>query len=159
MARRLLYIQSVDNMKLAISVYGDQISPRFDCAQSILIVSFENEAESVRYSISTIGMNGIQQMKSISAERCTTIICGAMPGFFHRMAQAAGLYVVFASGAVEEIIESIKKGGIQTVNAAGFRGHGCGFGHGRGNRCGTGNNRNGLRHTNERQQYDTQKWD
>ncbi len=124
--------------KLAISVFGDQVSPRFDCSQSILVVNLVGGEEVLRRSIPISGMNGIQQMKSISVEGVEVIICGGMPGFYHRMAEAIGVEVIHAAGSVEEILDCIKKGEQPPNKPSCCPGRGRGFGHGQRNRCGSG---------------------
>ncbi len=124
------------DMKLAISVFGDQVSPRFDCAQTILVVNLVGGEEVLRRSISTSGMNGIQQMKSISIEGVSAIICGGMPGFYHRMAEAIGIKVIYAAGSVEGILDCIKKGEQPPDKPSCCHKRGRGFGHGQRNHCG-----------------------
>jgi predicted Fe-Mo cluster-binding NifX family protein len=126
------------DIKLAIPVFGDQVSPRFDCAQSILFVGLIGGKEVSRRSVPITGMNGIQQMKSISMEGVAVIICGGMPGFYHRMAEAIGVEVIHASGSVEEILDCIKRGENPPNTPQCCPGRGYGFGRGAGNRCGPG---------------------
>jgi len=124
------------DMKLAITVFGDQVSPRFDCAQSILFVDLAGDKEISRRSVPISGINGIQQMKTISFECVNVIISGGMPGFYHRMAEAIGVEVIFATGSVEEILDCIKEGERPPGKPSCCNGRG--FGHGKGNRFGSG---------------------
>jgi hypothetical protein len=138
MARLLILRQPMKDMKLAISVFGDQVSPRFDCAQSILFIDLVCGEEVSRHTVPISGMNGIQQMKSISVEGAAFIICGGIPGFYHRMAEAIGVEVIHASGPVEKILDCIKKGEQPPNTPSCCPGRGHGHSHGAENRCGSG---------------------
>lgn len=126
--------------KVAISESGERVSHRFDCAHTIYIIELDDGKEALRQSISTENMNGIQMMRQVINSGAEAIICGAMPCFYHRMADSVGIKVIFYTGDIESATVAAGNSDQPAQSAQPRRGHG--------RRCGMNNaarNRNGCR--------------
>ena len=111
MARNLKTSVTVMNKtKVAIPVFGLQVSPRCDCAQEMLFLEFENGEIVSRRSASMEGMNSLQRIRAISASGATLLVCGALPGFYRRMIEAQGMQIIHAEGReIEALVERLKQ--------------------------------------------------
>ncbi|OQA90169.1 MAG: hypothetical protein BWY28_00412 [bacterium ADurb.Bin236] len=126
--------------KVAISESGERVSHRFDYAHTIYIIELEDGKEVRRQSVSTENMNGIQMMRQVINSGAEAIICGAMPCFYHRMADSVGIKVIFYTGDIESATVAAGNSDQPAQSAQPRRGHG--------RRCGMNNaarNRNGCR--------------
>ena len=110
MARNLSESVSVMiTKKVAIPIFGSQVSWRCDCAPEILFVEFENGEIVSRKAVSTEGMNSLQRIRMIAAPGTTMLACGALPEFYRRMIEDLGIQIVQVEGmAVDALIERLK---------------------------------------------------
>ena len=101
----------MDKTKIAIPVFGLQVSPRCDCAREMLFLEFENGEIVSRITASMEGMNPLQRIRTIYASGITLLICGALPGFFRRMIEARGIRIMHTEVVeIEILIEHLKRG-------------------------------------------------
>lgn len=115
----------MDKTKVAIAVFGLQVSPRCDCAQEMLFLEFENGEIVSRRSASMQGMNSLQIIRALSASGVTLLICGAVPGFFRRMIEAQGIRIMHTEGVeIDALIERLKWGKGNITVASTQRGRG-----------------------------------
>lgn len=114
----------MDKMKIAIPVFGLQVSPRCDCAQEMLFLEFENGAIVSRITASMKGMNSFQRIRTLSASGVTLLICGAIPGFFSRMIEAQGIWIMHTEVVkIDVLIEHLKRGKLNSMVPNTHRGH------------------------------------
>ena len=101
----------MNKIKVAIPVFGSQVSPRCDCAPEMLFVEFEN-GEVVSQRLAAMeGMNSLQRIRAISTSGATLLVCGALSGFYRRMIEAQGMQVIHAEGReIEALVEQLKQG-------------------------------------------------
>jgi predicted Fe-Mo cluster-binding NifX family protein len=100
----------MNKMKVAIPVFGLQVSPRCDCAQEMLFLEFESGEIVSRKMASMAKMNSLQRIRVISTSGVTLLICGSVSGFFRRMIEALGIRIMYTEGvAVETLIEHLKR--------------------------------------------------
>ncbi len=110
MARNLKKSPSVMKIvKVAIPIFGSQVSWRCDCASEILFVEFEDGQVVSRKAVKTEGMNSLQRIKTIAAPGTTMLACGVLPAFYRRMIEACGIKIIQVEGmTVNELIEHLK---------------------------------------------------
>jgi predicted Fe-Mo cluster-binding NifX family protein len=126
MARNLKTSVSIMNKtKVAIPVFGLQVSPRCDCAQEMLFLEFDSGEIISRRTASMEGMNSLQRVRTISAAGVTTLICGAVPGFFRRMVEALGIRIMQTEGMeIDALIKRLKGGEFNLLVSNTHRGRG-----------------------------------
>ena len=113
----------MDKTKIAIPVFGLQVSPRCDCAQEMLFLEFENGEIVSRITASMEGMNSLQRIRTISASGVTLLICGAVPGFFRRMIEAQGIRIMHTEVVeIAVLIEHLKRGKLNSMVPRAHRG-------------------------------------
>jgi len=96
-------------MKVAIPVFGLQVSPRCDCAPEILFVEFENGKIISRKMASMEGLNSLQRLRTISTSGVTVLVCGAVTGFYQRMLDSFGIQIMHAEGmTIDALLERIR---------------------------------------------------
>jgi len=128
-------------VKVAIPMFGDNVSPRSDCASEMMIVEIKDGKIVGSETVTTAGMNEIRTFRMLVAKGVKTIVGGVMPGFCCRMAEAAGINIArIPSMPVSEIIEILKSG--ETLESFSRCGHqhrrGSGWGGKRRNLSGSG---------------------
>ena len=108
----------MNKIKVAIPVFGTQVSPRCDCTPEMLFLEFENGVVVSRRTTAMEGMTPHQRIRTISASGATLLVCGAMPGFYSRMVDSLGIQIIHAEGvAIDVLIERIVKGDfLQQIN-------------------------------------------
>jgi len=113
----------MDKTKIAIPVFGLQVSPRCDCAREMLFLEFENGEIVSRITASMEGMNPLQRIRTIYASGITLLICGALPGFFRRMIEAQGIRIMHTEVVeIEILIEHLKRGELNSMVPRAHRG-------------------------------------
>lgn len=110
--------------KLAIPESGERVSHRFDCARNIIIIEVDDGKVIGRQSISTENMNGIQIMRQVINSGAESIICGAMPCFYRRMADSVGIKIMHFSGEMEDAIVAADNIEMLTPSESTRHGHG-----------------------------------
>ncbi len=100
----------MNRKKVAIAIFGDQVSQRFDCAREIIVIETADGDVCSRQTIPVDCLNGIQIMRAIVASGAEMVVCGAMPCFYYRMAEASGIEVAEASGPVGIVLEQLLEG-------------------------------------------------
>lgn len=100
------------------------MSHRFDCARNIIIIEVDDGKVIGRQSISTENMNGIQIMRQVINSGAESIICGAMPCFYRRMADSVGIKIMHFSGEMEDAIVAADNIEMLTPSESTRHGHG-----------------------------------
>lgn len=109
MALYLLFIMSV--MKIAIPIYGDRVSPRFDCSNSFSLISIENGKIVERNDVLLPLDNPITGIEGLIKLKVDILICGAINGFTVRMLHDKGIKVIpWIIGEIDKIVEAFISG-------------------------------------------------
>ncbi len=102
--------------KVAIPVFGSQVSLRCDCAPEVLFLEIENGEVVSRKRTALEGMNPLERIGAISASGVTLLACGALPGFYRRMIEGSGIQIIQVEGMpVAELLERLKEGKLPGV--------------------------------------------
>jgi tRNA 2-thiouridine synthesizing protein E len=80
-------------MKVALSLFGEEISPRFDCCTSIAVLN-ENDELSEAEHVSFKELGGEERLQLIFHRACEILICGGIRKQDRIRLEAAGIQVV-----------------------------------------------------------------
>ncbi len=104
-------------MKLALTLYGQDVSNVFDFALELLIVELQNNTEASRTKVAIENLNGPQRVAILQQYAVDVLICGAISQSLTYMVQGAGIKLIpLVSGTVEQIIDAYKTGLLNTSN-------------------------------------------
>lgn len=100
-------------MKVALTVWGDLISPVFDVAQRVLIARIAEGRVAERTSV-TLGPEWpYSRASKLSKMDVRVVICGAISIEFRRMLELEGIRVIpFITGGVEQVLDAYLKGSL-----------------------------------------------
>ena len=101
-------------MKIAIPVFDNRISPRFDCAYRFMIVSIEGGKIVSKERLVLRSINPIQRVNEISDMGIDTLICGAINEFTFRMLVGKGIDVIpWIIGNTDEVLNLFLSGSLE----------------------------------------------
>jgi predicted Fe-Mo cluster-binding NifX family protein len=115
-------------MNVAIPIYEDTVSPRFDLATELLIMTLENSKVQSEKRISIQGLYPLHILKTIIEEKINVVLCGAVNGFCLRFLGCNGIEVIPGLvGKIDAIKDGYLKGELQPeMFFWGWRGRGRG---------------------------------
>ena len=98
-------------MKLAIPVFRDRVSPRFDFSPEIWIVEVEKGEVVGKERIPTQNLNLLQRLEQVTANGVEKVICGGIDGFCANQLGGKGIEVVQdVIGEAEVVLTDFLKG-------------------------------------------------
>jgi predicted Fe-Mo cluster-binding NifX family protein len=112
------------HQKIAVTVWGERISPVFDAARTLLIVEIVDQE--VRYGIrlNFVPERVAELVRILQSQQVTLLICGAVSAQPAAMLEAGGIELVsFVAGEVGHVLAGCVRGGAW---ASEFRMPGCG---------------------------------
>ena len=112
-------------MKIAMTVWGNRVSPVFDSAQTILIAEIENRVLRSQSREFIPGKIPATLARLLVEKKIDTLICGAISKQPAHIIESAGIRLVsFVTGNAEKLIEAYASG----AAIEDFRMPGCGIG-------------------------------
>jgi predicted Fe-Mo cluster-binding NifX family protein len=100
-------------MRIAIPVWGENVSPVFDTALKLLVVEIEGNREESRFLYYIDENDLTQKCHRIRKLDLDTLICGAVSQTFLQMLTGSGLDVIQEiSGPAEEVLKAYLRGNI-----------------------------------------------
>jgi predicted Fe-Mo cluster-binding NifX family protein len=81
-------------MKVAISLFGPVVSPRFGYSPEMVLVTIEGGEVVSRERLYTGGLNIPHLLNHLSASKVDAVICGGINGFCYRQLVSRGISVV-----------------------------------------------------------------
>ena len=103
--------QKEDVMRIAISIWGDKISPLLDAASKLLIIENESQEESSRYEVHLLKQDISKKCRFIQSFDIDVLICGAVSRQFLEMLKASGIEVISGiSGPARDVLEAYQQG-------------------------------------------------
>jgi predicted Fe-Mo cluster-binding NifX family protein len=97
--------------KVALTVWGDRISPVFDSANTLLIVEIENKQAINRHLESFNSTKPSLLMERLIEQKVSVLICGAISEFPAHLIENSRLRLIpFITGNVDKIIDKYMKG-------------------------------------------------
>jgi predicted Fe-Mo cluster-binding NifX family protein len=92
------------HMKIAISIFRNNVSPRLDIAESFWIYEIQNGAVAGKELI-TLAFDQVDQLiMFLRKENVEKVFCGGCPGFFMRMLTTQGFEVIINVGGKPEFV-------------------------------------------------------
>ena len=129
-------------MKVAIPTFGDRVSPRFDCANTFLVMTLERDEIVHREELSAADWAPHDRINRLVDLGVDSVICGGIDRWSADSLLSVGIDLHgWISGSIEESLAAFRHGELQTAVGIGVVGETrCGRrqGHRRGRRRGGG---------------------
>ncbi|MDD2466323.1 MAG: NifB/NifX family molybdenum-iron cluster-binding protein [Desulfobulbus sp.] len=110
--------------KIAVTVWGQRVSPVFDSARTLLIAEINGKTLATTSLITFDPERPLELLHLLRAQQVMLIICGAVSEGPAAMIEAAGIQLIpFIAGDVQQVLEHFLKG--RALNKS-FRMPGCG---------------------------------
>jgi len=114
-------------MKVAVTVWGDRISPLFDATRMLLIADIEGRRISGKHREAFNCNSPFSRAERLADLGVTVLVCGGISNGFARLIEARRIKLIpFVAGAVDEVLEAYVTGRLFNKK---FRMPGCGTGH------------------------------
>lgn len=112
-------------MKIAIPTFRTRVSPRFDCAQEIAIVTVGEGRHSERLELAASDWPPHERIHRLLELGVDTVICGGIDRWSTMTLQSAGVTIYgWVAGEVEDALAALLNGDLD-AEAAMQRGGGC----------------------------------
>jgi predicted Fe-Mo cluster-binding NifX family protein len=115
-------------MRIAIPVFENRISPRFDCAPAFLLYDIAGEKVAARREIACPGWNDTERVSQLKDLGVNTLICGGLPNYLLANLTNNGIKVIpwvagIASMALELFLQSKLDSGMVICRGKGKKYH------------------------------------
>jgi predicted Fe-Mo cluster-binding NifX family protein len=98
-------------MKIAIPIFGNRISPRFDFSPEMWVIQVERGEVVGQEKLSTSNLNLLQRLEQVTSNGVDKIICGGIDGFSRNQLGSRGIDVVQdVIGDVEVVFDLFMRG-------------------------------------------------
>jgi predicted Fe-Mo cluster-binding NifX family protein len=98
-------------MKIAIPIYGNRVSPRFDFSPEMWIVELEKGEVVGQERLSTANLNLPQRLEQVTSNGVVKLICGGIDFFSRNQLGSRGVDVVQdVIGDAEIVIDLFRRG-------------------------------------------------
>ena len=100
-------------MRIAISIWGDKISPVLDTASKLLVIDDKTQKESSRFEAKLLDQDMSQRCSIIRGLDLDVLICGAISRQFREMLKACGIKIISGiSGPAEDVLNAHLQGAL-----------------------------------------------
>lgn len=127
MARKMLYISTKGEkeVKVALTVWENRISPVFDSARMVLVAQIEKGAVVGRHYEPLDYELPLSRVSKLSKLGVRVLICGAISQIFANTIEAHGIRIFpFVAGDVNQVLDAYLKGSLLIPS---FQMPGCGM--------------------------------
>ena len=102
-------------MKIAIPTFATRVSPRFDCAQSVLVVTVDDGNASERRELSAGDWAPHERVNRLLELGVDTVICGGIDCWSVASLQSAGVTVYgWITGEIEDALSALLQGNLDS---------------------------------------------
>ena len=102
-------------MRIAIPIFGPRVSPRFDCAPSLLLFRVENGKVVEQGEVSLSELAPWQRLGRVQELGIQIMICGGIDGYSARLLEAQQIQVfAWIAGEAEEAIKTFLRGELKS---------------------------------------------
>jgi predicted Fe-Mo cluster-binding NifX family protein len=111
-------------VKIAIPTFGTRVSPRFDCAQAVLIVSVDDSESTKREELVASGWAPHERINKLLELGVDTVVCGGIDSWSVESLQSAGVTIYgWVAGEIEDMLAALLRGELdsEAVMEAGGR--------------------------------------
>ncbi len=110
-------------MKIAIPTFGTRVSPRFDCAQSVLVVNVDDGGETKRQEVAAAHWAPHERINRLLELGVDTVVCGGIDRWSTASLQSAGVTVyALVAGEVGNALSALVQGDLDAEAATEGRG-------------------------------------
>ena len=103
-------------MKVAIPTFGDRVSPRFDCANTFLIVTWQRDETAQREELSAADWASHDRINRLVDLGVDTVICGGIDRWSADSLLSVGIDLHrWISGSIEESLAALRHGELQAA--------------------------------------------
>ena len=100
-------------MRIAISIWGDKISPVLDTASKLLVIDDKTQEEFLCFEASLRELDMSQRSSFIRKLDLDVLICGAVSRQFSEMLKACGIKIISGiSGPAEDVLDAYLQGAL-----------------------------------------------
>lgn len=100
-------------MRIAVSIWGDKVSPVLDTATKLLIIESGTQKKGSRFEVFLIKKDISQRCSFIRKLEIDVLICGAVSRLFSEMLKASGIKIISEiSGPAEDVLEAYLNGNL-----------------------------------------------
>ena len=112
------WVERVIAMKIAIPTFGTRVSPRFDYAQSVLIVTIDEAGAAERQEITATDWAPHERINRLLELGVETVICGGIDRWSAASLQSAGVTIyALVVGEAEDALSALLQGKLDTEAA------------------------------------------
>jgi predicted Fe-Mo cluster-binding NifX family protein len=105
----------VTAVKIAIPTFGARVSPRFDCAQSVLVVTVEDGTPSKPQELLASGWAPHQRINKLLELGVDTVLCGGIDCWSVESLQSAGVTIYgWVTGEIEGALAALLSGDLDS---------------------------------------------
>ena len=100
-------------MKIAIPTFGNRVSPRFDCAPGLLLITADRQNKKIvaRNEIPVQGKHYIERIKQLKTEAVDVVICGGISNYMLELLKANKIEVIpWVSGEAQKALRLFIQG-------------------------------------------------
>ena len=102
-------------MTIVFPLFGSRVSPRFDCAPAMLLVTAAGGEVTGREIVSMEGRNSLDRVNWLCQQSVDVIICGGISCFTMRMLTDRGLRVYpWVTGDIDDALRLFLRGQLQS---------------------------------------------
>lgn len=103
-------------LKIAIPLFNSRVSPRFDFAAKLLVVTIADGEITDRQEFSLANLNPIKRTSLLHELRVQLMLCGGISCFAERFIKAYGIEVIpLVQGEVEEVLTLFVNGNLSSA--------------------------------------------
>ena len=107
----LQFLLNEDPMRVAIPIFGARISPRFDFAPSLLLLTLEKGEVKAREEVSLSPWDLWRRVEKLKEFEVQTLICGGIDRHSRQMLEDHRIRVIpWVAGEAEEVLHYFLKG-------------------------------------------------
>ncbi len=109
-----------NRIKIAVAIFGSRISPRFDCAPSMLIAERDRDRIIKRREIHTEGLTALERIKRLRQLQIKVLICGGIDKHSVQMIEALDIMIYsWITGEYEDGLTCFLNGKLASGNIMG----------------------------------------
>lgn len=101
----------VTTMKIAIPTFGNRVSPRFDYAQSVLIVTVDDGHAGEREEVVASSWAPYERINKLTEFDVDTVVCGGIDCWSAESLKSAGITIhSWVTGEIEDALAAFVRG-------------------------------------------------